>query len=296
MIICPKCGKNLDDSAKFCTLCGTALLNTETHRTDPHQGFWEGEASGGEYYSSNNAAKPDMGYPPNLGTRYGKTSEHPTVGEVFSKSFEFLEDKPVKLWGISLLYLLLCALAAVLSILPIISIPLILVLSVGMTSVFLDGYRGKEISPEQLFIGFKNFPHFCGGMAWMALWVFIWALIPAAGIVFAVIKAYSYRFVPYILLASPEISASDALHESMKQTSGWRGKMFGTDIAITACIGAVLLIFWLLSYIPYMGIIFRVIFIMLAVTAGILAPLVFGVIGAVFYDEIMKKEADEQTR
>ena len=284
MRYCQNCGAALDDSAKFCNICGNPIA-PDVQLSQTFGNYYQNQQYGGPYGYINEPT-PNMCYP-------AEPVNHPTISEIFSKSFGFLKNKPVKLWGISLLYSLLCVLVTVLGILPIITIPLNLVLGVGMVSIYLDAYRGKEVQPEQLFLGFKDFLHFCGGMAWMLLWIFIWGLIPIAGIVLAVMKAYSYRFVPYILLSNPDISASDALRESMKQTEGYRGRMFGVDIIMIACIAFVMLVFCLLSYLPLMGIIFKIIYSLITLAVCIFAPLVFGIVQAAFYDEIFKKNTEK---
>ena len=288
MISCPKCGAALDDSAKFCTVCGVAISAPVQAEFNQQQYYQNPQFPNPQ--APNYGYAPNMGYPsPPYGAPAAAPVDHPTIGEIFSKSFSMLGKKPLLLWGLSLLYSLLCTLAVVFGCLPIISIPIILVLNVGMTTVFLNGYRGKEINSEQLFVGFKNFKHFCGGMAWAALWVFIWGLIPIVGIVFAVMKAYSYRFIPYILLADAEISPADAMRKSIEQTNGYRGRMFGADILIVGAILVSTLLFYALGTIPYMGIIFSVIYLLLVICVSAVAPLVFGTIQAAFYDEISKK-------
>ena len=286
---CPKCGTILDDSAKFCTVCGTPI--SAPAQADSNQPQYNQAQQLVNNQASNFGYPPNMGYPPppQYGAPIAKPVDSPTIGEIFSKAFSVLGNKPILLWGLSLLYMLLCSLAVVFGFLPIISIPIILVLSVGMTAVFLDGYRGKQISSEQLFVGFKNFKHFCGGMAWAALWVFIWGLIPIVGIVFAVMKAYSYRFIPYILLTDAEISPADAMSKSIEQTKGYRGRMFGADILIVGGILVATLFFYALSCIPYMGIIFSIIYLLIFIVIAAFAPLLFGTIQAAFYDEISKK-------
>lgn len=272
MIRCPRCTATLDDSAHFCHSCGAPLIPS-------------GQA---EYGLSRSPNGQDMGYPPPYDAAPSSFEQHPTIGEILGKSFAFIGHRPTLLWGLSLLYMLLCILAAALSILPIIWIPLILLLSVGMAAVFLNAYRGEDIGNAQLFIAFKNLPHFLCGMAWMCLRIFIWGLIPVAGLVFAAIKAYSYRFVPYILLAEPDIAPSDALKKSVTQTNGFKGRMFGADLLMVACVLAAYLAIAALSYIPYMGIIFEIIACLLSLVVCLFAPLVFGTVQAAFYDEIQK--------
>ncbi|MEG2367578.1 MAG: zinc ribbon domain-containing protein [Oscillospiraceae bacterium] len=213
----------------------------------------------------------------------------PAISEIYRKCFALLKSGSTLLWGLSLLNSLLCVLAVVLGVLPIISIPIVLTLNLGMTSIYLNAYLRAPISSAQLFVGFKHFLHFCGGMAWMALWIFIWALIPIVGIVFAVMKFYSYRFVPYILLADPNISAGDALRLSMEQTRGFCGRMFGGDIIIKLCIFAIWLLLLLFGMLPYIGILFRVISFAFDISVVAFAPLIFGVISAAFYREISAK-------
>jgi len=289
MRYCQKCGAVVDDNAKFCKICGSAVAQEAQPQYAPgYENYQQNAYQNQQYETYNgyaNGTAQNMGYP-------AAPVNHPTISEIFSKAFAFLKTKPVKLWGISLLYSLLCILVSVFAILPIISIPITLVLGVGMVSIFLNAYRGEDVKPEQLFIGFKDFFHYCGGMAWMFLWILIWGLIPIAGIVFAVIKAYQYRFVPYILLSQPEISASDALRESIKQTEGYRGRMFGADIIMIACIAGVMLLFVLLGYIPLLGIVFKFINSLIFLAVSIFGPLVFGVVQAVCYDEISKKNVE----
>lgn len=293
MAVCPKCGAALEDTAKFCVFCGASI--SAPVQPDPgQQQYYQPQQFNGnpnQYYGYQNGAAPNMGYPPPppYGAPATPPVDHPTIGEIYLKSLAILKAKPLLLWGLSLLASLLCVLACALAWLPIISIPLILVIYVGSVSVFLDAYRGAPVSAEQLFVGFKSFRHFCGGMAWMLLWIFIWGLIPVAGIVFAVIKAYSYRFVPYILINEPEISPFDALKKSMQQTQGYRGRMFGADVIIVGGIALVTMLFALLSYIPYMGIIFTAINALLSIAVMIFCPLILGLIQAAFYDEISKK-------
>ena len=116
----------------------------------------------------------------------------------------------------------------------------------------------------------------------MSLWSFIWALVPVMGIV----KAYSYRFTPYILAQNKNITATEALRESMRMTNGHKGKMFAADLLIMAAPVAVNVVLLLLSLIPHVGIVFRIILVIFALLFAIAAPLIFGLVQAAFYDEI----------
>lgn len=208
------------------------------------------------------------------------------VKYILGKVMTVVEKKPFRLWGMSLLSGLLIALASIFGVLPIISIPITLVLQLGMAAVFLAGYRGKDFNSDDLFKGFKDFGRCAGGMAWMTLWIFIWALIPIAGPVFAIIKMYSYRFTPYILAEDKSVTATEALRRSMKMTQGYKGKMFGAEILVYLIFFAACLVLGLLSLIPYAGILFSIVLVIVGIVFAAVAPLVYGLIRAAFYDEV----------
>lgn len=104
------------------------------------------------------------------------------------------------------------------------------------------------------------------------------------------IKYYSYRFVPYIMLAEPDILATEALKKSMAQTDGYKGKMFLAEFIIGAIIGAAAMVFALLMQIPYIGLLFMVIGAILYIALIALLPLFMGILEAVFYDKISKEK------
>lgn len=210
------------------------------------------------------------------------------IGFIYKKVFDVLRRKPIKLWGLSLLCSFLTVLASIFGFLPIIVLPLTWALECGLSMVLLNAYRkGTEPETDDLFIPFKqNFLHIVGGMAWMQLWILIWALIPFAGIVMAVIKAYEYRFTPYILMTEPEVSATQALKKSMQITNGYKGKMFGADVLAYALVFAAYLVLSLLSMIPYIGVLFAIITFVLSLLVMAFGTLFFGLLSAAFYEEI----------
>ncbi|MBP5166242.1 MAG: zinc ribbon domain-containing protein [Oscillospiraceae bacterium] len=221
------------------------------------------------------------------------------IRTVYGKAFGILMRKPLRLWGVSLLYTLLTVLVSALGMIPLITIPITLVLEAGMTMVFLAGYLGKQPEPMQLFMGFKsNFLHVCGGMAWMSLWIFIWGLIPVVGIFFAISKTYAYRFTPYILITCPEISATDALKVSMAETNGHKNAMFGADVLVGIAVFVVVLILVLLGALPIIGFVFRFVLFISVILLIAFLPLFCGLIKAAFYAEIhgLQPEFTEQAQ
>lgn len=208
------------------------------------------------------------------------------VKYIYDKVFTVLGEKPFKLWGMSLLGSLLAGLACVLcGVVPLAALAISAVIGLGMSMIFLAGYRGQDFNSEDLFVGFKDFWRCAGGMLWMTLWIFIWGMIPVVGPVFAIIKAYSYRFTPYILATNKDITAMQALKLSMAKTEGFKGKMFGADMGIIGIIFGVSLVLTLLGLIPYVGIVFKIIYFIVYIVMCVVSPLIFGLISAAFFDE-----------
>jgi uncharacterized membrane protein len=242
------------------------------------------------------------------------------IGEVYSRSFQYLFKKPILLWGLSLMYSLLTVLAVTVGFMtPFLWIPVVLVLQLGMASIYLNGLRGNAVNSKQLFDGFnKKFFRNAGGMGWMTLWTVIWTLpiflgiliiavgaatgaisgssatiaitvilgvlIILASLVFAVIKSYAYRFVPYIMLNEPDIHATDALKKSMRLTKGYKGKMFGADIIISAGLTVASIVFYFIGMIPVLGVILNIIYYLLVVAV---LPLIMGILAAAYYDKVV---------
>jgi hypothetical protein len=170
------------------------------------------------------------------------------------------------------------------TVLPIVWLPIILVLELGMANIFLRGYRGSEISAKLLFEGFsKKFFRNAGGMGWRVLWLLIWLLVPIAGLVMVIVKFYSYRFVPYIMLSENDIHATDALKKSMVLTNGFKGKMFLADLLLILAVIALTVLFCFIMMIPVIG---RVIFAIYYLLLVALIPLIAGTLEAVYYDKI----------
>ena len=207
------------------------------------------------------------------------------VGYILKRSLAVLAKKPVMLWGVSLLGFFIGVLIMATGFyVPIITIPIILTLSAGMFALYLDGYNGKPISSKQLFKGFskENLFRVTGGMCWYYLWSIIWSFVPVVGI----IKSYSYRFTPYILITRPDISAMDALKISMMETKGYKLMMFLTDLIIVAAVTVALVVLSMLSLIPHAGIAFAIIAILLYIALWLFLPLFSGIVNAAFYQEV----------
>lgn len=291
MAFCKNCGATVPDGNKYCPECGQPVEAA----AQPQQGgapvyggqpdYQRYEQQYNQQYNQNYNQQYNQNYNQQYQNYQPKPAEPASIGVVYSRSFGMLSKKPILLWGLSLMSTLLTTLASIFGVLPIISLPIKFALEVGMASVYLDAVRGKKVNSDQLFSGFKTFFRVAGGMGWMYLWILIWGLVPIAGIVLAVIKMYSYRFVPYILINDPEISATEALRVSMRMTNGFKGRMFGADVLIGAIVAVALIIFGLLAG---LGAFFVFLLLILILVVIAVLPLVQGTISATFYDEIEK--------
>lgn len=211
------------------------------------------------------------------------------VTSIYKKAFAVLRQKPVTLWGISLLCGLLELLAFIgFGAVPVGAFIVAWALEAGMAMIYLNSYRtGLKPKSTYLFAAFKKdrFWRVVGGLAWMELWIFLWALIPIVGIVFAVIRAYEYRFTPYILMTRDDVKATDAIKLSKQETMGYKGKMFWADMLIVLLYLAAALVLLIFSLIPFIGVLFRVVNTLLIIAFSLFAPLFLGIVQAAFYVE-----------
>ena len=221
------------------------------------------------------------------------------IKAIYQRAFEVFKKKPLRLWGISLLSMVLSALAGVgFSGILAIGLAVSWLLDAAMANVYLKGLHGEEPESADLFATFKkdSIARVAGGMGWKALWVFLWGLIPVCGFVFAIIKKYTYAFTPYILLPRPEVNATQAIKISEKETNGYRGKMFLADFLAVLLFGVALLILNLLGLIPVLGILFKIVYFALLIVGCALMPLFLGLVRAAFYEEIQHCNADPAYR
>lgn len=288
MPVCKSCGNSVPDEAKFCPVCGTPVSSEEqsgapvilpppVEATAPQ----EAAASAGWYDSAPHHEETVYAAPVSVNTK-------PPIGKVidfYRQAFEVLKQKPIRLWGISLLYLVIAYLISILgAMVPIISLPIVLVLGLGFTGVVLDGLHGKEVRSEQLFQSFRRdvVARNALGMCWMELWTLIWGFVPVMNI----IKYYSYCLTPYILLTDKEVGSTEALKKSMRMTDGYKGKMFGADILLVLAVWVVMIVLAVLSQIPYIGWIFGIVLVLAYVAFILFVPLFLSLVHAAIFEAI----------
>ena len=213
------------------------------------------------------------------------------IKTIYERAIKVLLQKPIRLWGISLLYVALSIFIGALGgAVPLVAICLTTPVQIGMLLIYLRGYRGQEIRSTQLLDIFErkddSLKRVVIGTLWKDLWIFIWALIPIVGFIFAIIKAYQYRLTPYILANEPEIKPTDAYKVSKERTQGYVGSMIGADLLPYAIILGIVLILGLFAKIKFIGVLFGIVLFLFLVAAALLLPLFHGLVGAAFYEEI----------
>ena len=201
MAFCPNCGAQLNDGAAFCPNCGAQI----------------GAPANG---NPGVAPAPAPASQPNISI------------EILKRAFAVVMQKPFRLWGLSLLSVFLIFLSYILGG-PVLLIGVCgaMVIQLGMAWVYLDGYRGKEVSVEQMFEGFHDIKHSVAGMGWMQILLLLWALIPFAGWILVIIKSYSYAMVPFILMDEPELSGNEVITRSREMMNGHKWRAFVLDLS-----------------------------------------------------------------
>lgn len=205
--------------------------------------------------------------------------------EAYKKALAVIAKKPIMLWGLSLLSGIMTMVASLFTApIFVLGAAFSCLITCGMTKVYIDGLNGKEVNSDQLFAAFnKNCIRIVGGMAWQTLWIIIWGCVPIVGPILAIVKSYSYKFVPYILMTRPEVTATQALRLSMEMTKGKKGQMFLADLCFFGGIFVVSLVLALFSAIPYIGILFTLVTLIYSIAVALFSSIFVGLYGAYFY-------------
>ena len=134
---------------------------------------------------------------------------------------------------ILLLQLLLCCI-------PYASIVIAPALNLSLCIIFLNVVRDRKVEISDLFSGFNKL-----GRAWwlyflMGLFTALWSLLL---IVPGIVKSYSYSMAYYVLADNPEMTAREALKESMRIMDGHKMELFALHLSFLGWI--------LLSYVTF---------------------------------------------
>ncbi len=221
-----------------------------------------------------------------------KSEKKEMRNRVLGRSLSILIKFPARLWGISLL----CSIVEIVVILlgifiPIISIPIVLTISTGMSVIYLNGYNGIVPASAQLFDGFKkeNAQRVIGGSCWKALWQLIWFFVPVANIV----KALQYSFTPYILMQRPDVSPTEALRVSMRETRGYKARIFGAQFFVILIVALIHGGLAALGTLPHIDVAAKVVLVLFTLVTNLFLPLLQGLINAGYYDEAQSAKKEQ---
>jgi uncharacterized membrane protein len=124
-------------------------------------------------------------------------------------------------------------------------------LALGYTGYFLKKSRGEAVKLENLFDGFKQFSsgfllHLLQGI-FIILWTCL-LIIPG------IVKGLSYSMAFYIMKDNPDIGAAEAITQSRKMMTGYKGKLFCLCLsffgwALLCCLSLGIGFLWLVPYI-----------------------------------------------
>lgn len=108
----------------------------------------------------------------------------------------------------------------------------------------------NRLTNNSFSLGFGNWLHVVWGMVLSTIYVFLWTLLL---IIPGIIKSYSYALTPYILVEHPEMSANEAIKESMRLMDGHKFDLFYLQLsfigwAILSILSLGLGFFWLIPY------------------------------------------------
>ena len=108
----------------------------------------------------------------------------------------------------------------------------------------------NRLTNNSFSLGFGNWLHVVWGMILGTIYIFLWTLLL---IIPGIIKSYSYALTPYILVEHPEMSANEAIEESMRLMDGHKFDLFYLQLsfigwAILSILSLGLGVFWLIPY------------------------------------------------
>ena len=112
-----------------------------------------------------------------------------------------------------------------------VSILVIWPLSFSLIKLYLNFVREEEkLAVKGMFKGFKK-PYYgksIGLFLLTTIFTLLWTLLL---IIPGIIKSLAYSLAPYILADNPEISANEALNQSVKMMKGYKMKAFLLDLS-----------------------------------------------------------------
>ena len=247
-MLCRNCGKQIDKKNKFCAACGASIAGAHKKGTGP-------------------AKKRQI-------RRYHHVEITPGA-HPFKDGFEVTISQFSSLLGVNYLTYLLITLAMLFTIfVPFVGIAFSFLLVTALMRVHIEAVAGREANHRLLFSLFgKRSWRIIGANSIVALYLFLWCLIPIAGPFIAIQKSYTYRFVPYIMASNPNVSAVASIEISKQMTKGLKRKMFRADFFFALIFIGVNTLLALLCSVPVVNIVAIGVAIFLDMAAPIFAAM-----------------------
>ena len=179
-----------------------------------------------------------------------------TNSQIRQESLAAMKDN----WGMAILIgIIVTTIASLSSVFY--GIPTIFVgfpVTVGLAIAFLNLIRGhNKLKIEDIFSTFneKYYWKSVAVILLMNVYISLWSLLL---IVPGIIKSLSYSLAPYILADNPDMSANEAIEQSMKMMDGHKGQLFLMVLGYVglALLSAILLFIPLLWIVPYYNAVF----------------------------------------
>ena len=101
-------------------------------------------------------------------------------------------------------------------------------LRVGCFDFFIRNTENPPAELNNILKGFRNYGHTFLTLFLTDLYLVLWTLLL---FIPGIIKAYSYRMVPYILAEHPELSASEIITRSREMMDGHKWNAFVLDLS-----------------------------------------------------------------
>lgn len=123
----------------------------------------------------------------------------------------------------------------------------------GLMTMFLPFVRGeKALRAGEITYAFKSpfYRKSIGVYLLIGIFTYLWTLLL---IIPGIIKALSYSLAPYILAENPELTANQAIEQSMKMMKGHKMKLFliylgYLGFALLSIVGLCIPLLWILPY------------------------------------------------
>lgn len=103
------------------------------------------------------------------------------------------------------------------------------IIEVGKSKFFLDAFKG-DVDISKLFFGFnsKDYMQIIKAQGLSFLYILLWTFV---FIIPGIVKAYQYRYVPYLLAENTSLTPKEALSQSKQLTMGHKGNIFILDFS-----------------------------------------------------------------